>query len=365
MLCPGGLERAGGIGRFVSNFIEEAGRQDPSLRFELIDTRGTGHIALAPFHLGRALIRIAGLAVTGKAVLLHVNLASRGSAARKYVVLAVAEALRVPVVLHLHGALFDRFYIESPHWVQARLRWMFRKASRVLVLGPHWRAVAVNLLGADPGRVQIVCNGVPSGEGERKNDDGLHVVFLGRLEERKGVSDLIAALAAPALRDLPWRATLAGDGDPRPYAAQAHRLGIGDRIAFPGWLDRKETTGLLRSASVLALPSKAEGLPMVVLEALANGVPVVTTPVGAIPDFLEDQVSALFHPPGDASALARALDRLMRSEDDRRALAAGGRLVFQRHFDIGTVTREILATYRTVTDRRQQPVTKPVARGAS
>lgn len=352
ILCPGrpGSARAGGIGTCVSNLVREVPRADPNFRIRAIDTRGSGHIALSPFFFLAALAQLAGLALSDRVALVHVNVSGHGSTLRKFLAVLLMTALRVPLVLHLHGSSFDAFYRSLPTRPRRAVRWMFRRAGGVIVLGAYWQRFAVEELGVAPERIEVICNGVASPtETRRTLDDGpAHLVFLGRLEERKGVSTLLAALASRRLVGRDWRATLAGDGDRARYLEEAHRLGIADRIGFPGWIDKAGTERLLQGATLLALPSRAEALPMAVLEALAHRVPVVATPVGSVPDFLEHGRSALFVEPGDVDGLACALERLILSPDLRARLAEQGREVFEENFDVTVVARKVASIYRKV-----------------
>lgn len=353
MLCPGTFEGAGGVGRFVEALSTEIRRIDATVEIEILNTRGDGHIALSPVFYARTLARIIAVTLAGRNTVLHVNVGVRGSALRKYFVVLLANARGAPVVLHLHGSMFETFYSTLPPVLQRRVQMMFARAQRIVVLGPTWKRFVAHTLGADEGRIEVVPNGVPmpatpaagvldspSGEGSQA-----HIVFLGRLGARKGVPELITAFASASLKELAWRATLAGDGDPRPFREEAAKLGIADRLTFPGWLGKAASDELLRSATIFVLPSHAEGLPMAVIEALAHGIPVITTPVGAIPDYLADGESVLFVQPGDPAGLARALAQLIASRSLREQLARRGRAVFAGNFDMAEIARRFIAMY--------------------
>lgn len=348
MLCPGTplSGRTGGIGTSLGNLLAELGARAPDIAPLLIDTRGDGHIALSPLFLARAAARIAANA--RRLALLHVNMSGHGSAARKTVLINLAAALRIPMLVQLHGADFDAFYRGLPAPARAVLRRTLARADHVVVLGEHWRRFVIEEIALPPGRVSVVANGVPAPTPAPRPAGPPRLLFLGRLEPRKGVAELIDALGAPALRARDWSATLAGDGDPAPYMAQAERLGIGARLSFPGWVGPETVAQLLREAHLLLLPSHAEALPMAVIEALAHGVPVVTTPVGALPDYLQHERSVLFVPPGDVPALAAAITRLLEEAALQAALAEGGRAAFARHFDIAAVGAQLASLYRAI-----------------
>src|SRR5690606_27648404 len=112
------------------------------------------------------------------------------------------------------------------------------------------------------------------------------LLFLGRLGPRKGVPDLLAALAGPRMHALNWRALLAGDGPLDSYRAEVRAKGLAGHVDILGWQSASQTAALCRSADILVLPSHAEGLAMAVIEGLAHGLAVVTTPVGAHPEVI-------------------------------------------------------------------------------
>ena len=168
-------------------------------------------------------------------------------------------------------------------------------------------------------------------------------MFLGYLSARKGVPELLQALASPALAALPWRATLAGGGPVDEFRVRAATVGLADRVAFPGWIDQSAASALCAVADILVLPSYAEGLAMSVLEGLAHGLAVVATPVGAHAEVIEPDQSGLLVPPGDIAALGAALARVVGDRALRERLRAGARQRFIERFDVrsysGRLTR--------------------------
>jgi glycosyltransferase involved in cell wall biosynthesis len=151
----------------------------------------------------------------------------------------------------------------------------------------------------------------------------LRLLCVGRLARQKGVGDLLAALAAsPASAVL----RVVGDGPERADLEQtAASLGLADRVEFAGWVVRRELPTHYDWGDVFVLPSVDEGMPNVVLEALAAGLPVIGTDVPGTRDLVEPGRSGFLVPPGSPAAIASAIDRLVSSPDLVRLLGAHGR----------------------------------------
>ncbi len=134
-----------------------------------------------------------------------------------------------------------------------------------------------------------------------------HLVAIGRLAEQKGLAMLIAAMA-DAVPDLPnLQLTLVGDGPMRgDLTALVARLGLQSHVTFAGWQDESGVRSALAAATALILPSFAEGLPVVVMEAMAAGRPVIATTIAGVPELVTPDVGWLV-PTGDRAALAEAI----------------------------------------------------------
>jgi glycosyltransferase involved in cell wall biosynthesis len=345
IVTAGGLEHGGGIGRVIGYMIGGWSAPDAP-RWRVVDTRGPRVDLAAPFRFLAALATIA--AATPRGPLLHMHIAGRGSTVRKLIVGWLARALRLRLVLHLHDYNYRAFCDSLPGWALALVRGLFRGADLVVVLGRGDAELVQARFGVAPERIAVMHNAVPAPVPPVAPRTGspVHILFLGRLSERKGVPELIAALAEPALAALPWRATVAGDGDVARYRAAAERAGVGARIDFPGWLDRAATDRLLRAADILVLPSYDEGMAMSVLEGLAHAMCVVCTPVGALAEVIEHDVNGMLVQPGDVAGLAAALAEMIANPSRRLRLALGGEITFRRGFEVQAYARRMLELYR-------------------
>ena len=168
----------------------------------------------------------------------------------------------------------------------------------------------------------------------------LRVAAVGRLVPKKGFDVLLQALAALAGAGVPVTAVIAGEGELRDaLTARARALGLTERVRLPGALTQSEVRALLRGSHVLAVPcvpaedGNIDGLPTVVLEAMACGTPVVATDVTGVPEVVRDGETGILLPAGEPEALARALRDLASGLVDTAGLAARARALIEDEFD--------------------------------
>jgi len=160
------------------------------------------------------------------------------------------------------------------------------------------------------------------------------LVCVGRLSEQKGHLVLVEAAAALAAEGRAFELTLVGDGPLRgALEERVRRAGLGERIRFAGWRSAGEVRDAILASRALVLPSFAEGLPVVLMEALALGRPVVTTAVAGIPELVEGGVCGWVVPAGSVEALVPALRAALEAPPERLAEMgrAGAALVAERH----------------------------------
>jgi glycosyltransferase involved in cell wall biosynthesis len=173
------------------------------------------------------------------------------------------------------------------------------------------------------------------------------VVAVSRLNPMKGMDDYVQALALLADRHTEARFVIVGDGaSRRELEEQARRLGLARRLVFTG--TRLDIAAILSQAAVSVVPSLSEGLPNIVLESMAAGVPVVATRVGGIPEILEEGVSGFLVPPCDAPALAAAIERLLADPLMARRMGDAGRMRAATRFSMSSMVRQTESLYRAL-----------------
>lgn len=298
----------------------------------------------------RLLIRLAGWCLGWRPDVVHIHTCSWGTFWRNSLDVLLARLLARRVVLHIHGAEFHKFLASLTPRRAWLARQVFTLANAVIVLGEQWAEVIGPW--CPPGRVQVVPNGVPVPERTASGaKDGTPVILcLGNYERRKGQADLIAALArmSGAARLL-LHGFESEPGQRESLAGLADSLGVADRVALPGPVMGEAKEAVVLGSDLFCLPSYDEGLPMSMLEAMAAGLPVVVTRVGAIPEALIDGKDGLIVPAGDVDALASALDELLADDDKRLRIAAAGRAKVERDYSVARVARDVDTIYAAIT----------------
>ena len=341
-------DQPGGMASVVAELAAQNRLSASPVDFRVLDSGGLGSTPRRGAMFARTLLA----AATARADVAHLHVASRGSTWRKAAVARVCSLRGLPYGIHLHGAGYADFLAGSSSAQRRHVERFFQQAAYVVVLGRPWARLAAEELGVPEADIHVVHNGVAGGAPPRTPwpaDRRRRVVFLGQIGARKGVPELLRAFAQlDAVPDV----ELVLAGPPHPAEPDVLRQVTDavrarpDRISYAGALPRNRSQELLGEAAVLALPSHAEGLPMVVIEAMSRGVPAVTTPVGAMAELVTDGVNGFLVEPGDANALAAQLHRLLADEATRAAMAGAAYETWAQGFDARSMYEDIRALWR-------------------
>ena len=293
---------------------------------------------------------------------------------RDLLFIATARCAGLAVVVQLHGANFSNFVLDASPPFRKLIRWSFRWIDDVVVLAERLKLQFAGLVPRD--RLWVVPNAVSSDRpwAARCDSEGCTFLFMGHLSIAKGFVDLLRAVpavldAAPDARFefagewLPEERNIHRDerrrevGSEQLAEAEFERLRscYGNRVQRLGLVSGTMKAESLQRAHVFVLPSYSEGLPIAVLEAMEAGLPLVVTPVGALPEVLTPDEHALFVDPGDIRALANALLRMARDGDLRSRLGAANAQLVRERFTpvrVSTALRQCLETSAARRTRR-------------
>jgi glycosyltransferase involved in cell wall biosynthesis len=368
----------------VQHIMEMQLRSSLAREFELhvVDT-SKGHLRLAvenltwstPLYFARDLSRLIRMLVRVRpdAALIHAS--SSPSFLRDWVFMVIARLAGAKVVCHYHGTLHTRFPSCETRIGRAIGRLLMSAAQRVIVLGPTYQREmgkawkrddlvwAPNM--ADIALFRNMSADTPApwlARGDRA------VLFVGRLSAPKGVYDLFDAIPRVIERHPEIRFVLVGvaesDAMEPVIRAEAEHRGIAPHIAFLGPLEGRNKAAAFVTSQMIVVPSRTEAFPLVIPEAMAAGLPVIATAVGAIPDFVKDGEDGFLVAPKASPELADRICRLLDDEGLRRRISERVRVRAQREFAIevgcGKVTdvvKDVLEYSNRNAPRRSSPPT--------
>ena len=274
--------------------------------------------------------------------------------------LAKLRSLVQRVVVSYHAVPSDA----GANIARPYLRPLLRRMDGHIAVAEIQKRRLVEVEGLREEKVRVIYNGVDTAAfrsaapGERSvtrralglADDDVVLIAVGSLKPIKGVDVLLHALAGLVRKHPRLRLIVVGEGPDRSALENlARELSIADRVSFLGL--RADVDVVLRAADALVLPSRAEALPTVLLEAMATGLPVVATRVGGVPEIVEEGRSGVMVPPEDASALGSVLDRVVTDAALRRSLGERGRAVVEARFRVETMCENRMAYFEELRAR--------------
>ena len=236
----------------------------------------------------------------------------------------------------------SRHYVDAS-WKRRLEKWLFIMVADCLIeVSPDLQEASTQRDGIPVSRINVIENGVDIDAFKNAKALPLHQLYgippgtpllltVGRLETIKGQQHLLRALIDPALKKSPFHVFLAGDGSNRSELTRmAHEFGLEERIHFLG--ARQDIAELMASCDALVIPSESEGLPFVLLEAMATGIPVVATAVGRIPAILGGNKRGTLVPSRRPEALADALRQIMDNKAETDRMAEAGEKFVREHY---------------------------------
>ena len=279
----------------------------------------------------------------------HIHFASRASSVRKMLLARLALAQGARLIMHAHGGGYRDYWAGLAAPTRAAILKTLSRVHCLIVLGETWREFFASL-GVPRERIVVLPNPVvlPTSVPKRLGRSHVRLVYLGLFARIKGVYDLVDALTRLQPECLGrTRLVLAGNGDLQQVRDLVERRGLARFIEIREWLGPAERDRLLASADAFVLPSYAEGLPMSLLEAMAWGLPVITTAVGSIPEHVHDGAQGLLVQPGDVSELSGAIERIVTDDALRTRMGEQARRAVEP-LSVELYARKVAAIYSSV-----------------
>ena len=267
--------------------------------------------------------------------ILHIHTASNNSFRRSAWWIKLAVFLKKKVVLHIHGGNFKTYYQSNPTWIKKRLD----SCDAIIALNETWNTYFTKELQCQ--NVYIIENIIPSPHIYTINstDTHFHLLFLGLITEEKGIFDLLEMIEINR-SSLEQKIILhiGGLGKINKLQETIKQLKLESLVKYEGFVSGKHKEYLLNLSDAFILPSYIEGLPISILEAMSYGKPILTTPIGGIPEIIKENKNGYLFKPGDKTSMYNALCALLNHPQISYEMGLKNKEIAQNHLPkkIGT-----------------------------
>jgi glycosyltransferase involved in cell wall biosynthesis len=340
------LDGRGGISSVVACYQNEGMFERLQIVYLAAHRSGSGIAKLVTMF--GSLARLWGMLLRRRVALVHIHTASNGSFWRKTIFAASTMFFARPVLMHIHGGGFETFGRGLGALPQRLMSAVLSRSRVVIVLSRSWIDRLSPL--CPEARWLAIANPVILRPAPQRALDParVEVLFLGRLEQVKGVFDLVQAFAQIHLQAPQLRLVIAGEGDRQDVLRIAQKLGVESKIEFVGWIDGALKDEYLDRCEIFALPSHLEGLPVSLLEAMAAGQAVIVSAVGSVPEVVTHGRDGWLVPVGEVEPLACALLYLASNPVAREQLGGAARVLVENCYAAPRVCARLEQLYKEV-----------------
>lgn len=276
--------------------------------FHFISTNSRRGLIPGLFNFARTLVALPFIRLFRPYTTLDIHGANGKSWARKRLIINLGHLLGYKIVFHMHGGELRKYVAAKGTEYYMKC---FRKCRHVVFLTDAWTKYAQQELGCT--NAVTLMNIVPTptmAKQPRTEGAPISLVYLGYIYKEKGIFDLLDVIASNRDRWLGHLTlTIGGQWNEDRVLNFIKDNDLGGIVKFVGWVSGDDKATILSKTDILILPSYYEGLPISILEAMSYAMPVITTPVGGIPEVVTDGVEGTLFTPGDKAAMTRAIDR--------------------------------------------------------
>lgn len=330
-----GTAAPGGIDSVIKGY-EENGLFDLVQHTRLVTHRGRNKLEdLGLFIIG--IVRLLWLSITHSHLILHCHMSYKGSFWRKLTFVTIAKIFSHSTIVHLHGSEFKQYFSSRGKRTQKLILWLVNTVDAFITLSEGWKQYVKEISGRDVTVINNYVDVIDSKSDKKTNN----ILFLGAFIERKGIYDLLNACA---LMRCDYHLHLCGAGEDDKVEQLISRLNLQNKVTIHGWVNQQKKSELLNSCGVMILPAYNEGLPMTLIESMGSRMPIVTTPVGAIPEIIQEGHSGYLVEPGNVEQIRNKLEYVLSQPRELEKVTAHAYNIYQENF----TSRVILPKWREI-----------------
>lgn len=267
----------------------------------------------------------------------------KGGLVIQFPIMLMAKFLRKKTIVHVHMGNQLKYHKNNTFFV-----WWLKRCDKIILLANKWKNLVDEFYPLFKDKTTVVYNAfeimkkIPLGEKENI------IVLMAHMIEDKGIDVMLDAWNVIHERHKDWHVYMMGSGEYLRYQQKAFDMGLSNSMTFTGYITGKKKKELLSHASISVMCSYNEGFPMVVLEGWAYSHAVVTTPVGGLPDVIEEGKNCLVFNFGNYEMLAEHLERLMEDKVLREHIASYSRDYGEKVFSLETISESLSKLYSEI-----------------
>lgn len=246
--------------------------------------------------------------------IIHIHSSFGASFYRKAIFIKIGKWFDLPIINHVHGADFNKFYVDATDKNRKIIKKVYSKCDSIIVLSKEWEKKFLDIVPQQ--KISVIENYAlyPNKINDIKDKENI-ILFLGEVGKRKGAYDIPKVVEKVKEISKDFKFIICGNGEVENIKKIALNKKIAEYIEFRGWIGKDEKVSLLKKAKIYFLPSYNEGLPMSILEGMAYGLPVVSTIVGGIPTVVENNKNGYLCNPGDCDGFSDAIIKILNNEN--------------------------------------------------
>lgn len=332
----------GGITSVIK--AHETGSQWKKYHCKWIQTHRDGNSIRKLWYLGTALLEYIILLPFYDIV--HIHVSYNNSAKRKLIFARIAKLLNKKIIVHFHPST-EKLLFRNDKYTQI-LQTLFSYSNLLIVLSPQWIKWINQAFPENKFTMKVLYNPCPIVHRDFAKKQK-RILFAGTLNERKGYNRLLIAFSKICQNHKDWKLIFAGNGEIDKAKELQKQYNIpNDQVQFLGWVSNQKKEQTFQEASIYCLPSWGEGFPMGVLDAIAYGIAVITTPVGGISDIMHNGINGLIFDTYNMDELANCLEKLINSKEYRDSLVKEADKLLDNEFNITNINKQLDIIYTTI-----------------